>query len=215
MLIRLLVAMALVSVATAEESKWVSLFDGKTLEGWTSSNGGKPGKGWEVVDGSIHRAAKSGDLISAEEFDDFELEFEWRVSPGVNSGLKYRVRKTPAGWIGPEYQILDDAKHSNGKNPKTSASAMYVMFPASESKALAPVGEWNRSKIVVSGKKLEHWLNGKLVVAAEVGSEAWAAAKKSSKFAKIEGYGEPGPGKILLQDHGGEVWFRSLRIRAL
>jgi len=210
----LFAAVALSAIpALAEEGGWRPLFDGKTLEGWTSPGGGKPGDGWEVVDGVLHRAGRGGDLISAAEFGDFELEFEWKVAAKANSGVKYRVRKSPQGWLGPEYQVLDDAGHPNGKVPKTSAAALYDVLPPAADKALRPVGEWNRSKVVAVGDRIEHWLNGKRVVAVRVGSAEWEAARKAGKFAKLAGFAAPGPGRILLQDHGDEVWFRSIRVR--
>jgi hypothetical protein len=193
----------------------VSLFNGKDLTGWNSAKGGEPGKGWEVQDGVIHRAGGGGDLVSEKEYADFELEFEWKISKGGNSGVKYRLRKTPAGWIGAEYQVLDDAGHPNGKGADTSAGSLYEVIPAAKEKDLKPAGEWNTSKVVAKGDTLEHWLNGKLTLKIDTGSKEWAAGKKASKFAKVEGFAEAGPGRILLQDHGDEVWFRAIRIKEL
>ncbi|WP_193211588.1 3-keto-disaccharide hydrolase [Luteolibacter marinus] len=213
MLREIVIAGLMVGAATAEEPAWISLFDGKTLSGWTSATGGKPGEGWKVEEGSIHRAGKAGDLISEKEFTDFELEFDWKVAKGANSGVKYRVQKTAGGWLGPEYQVLDDTGHPNGKVADTSAASLYEIVPAAKDKALKPPGEWNHSRIVAKGTVLEHWLNGKQVVKIDIEGTDWPGLKKDSKFAKVDGFAGPAAGHILLQDHGDEVWFRSIRIR--
>ncbi len=211
----LFLAAMLLTGATAAENPWINLFDGKSLAGWTSTGGDKPGEGWKVERGVLHRAAAGGDLLSEREFSDFELEVEWMISAKGNSGVKYRVRKASGGWLGPEYQLLDDAGHSNGKNPETSAGALYEIAPPAAEKSLKPAGKWNRTCIVAKGPVLEHWLNGKLVLRLDTTSEKWAAAKKDSKFARVEGFGEAGPGRILLQDHGDGVRFKVVRIREL
>ncbi len=189
---------------------WKSLFDGKTLTGWETAAGQPVTKGWIVEDGCIFRKEKGGSINTVDEYKDFELEFEWSISPKGNSGVKYRFKNG----LGPEYQVLDDVGHKNGKNPLTSAAAMYAMFPCNDQKTVQPVGEFNKSRIVVKGTKLEHWLNGKKVVEADTASEAWAKAKAASKFKGKAGYGEDA-GKIHLQDHGNPVKFRNIRIRVL
>lgn len=201
--------------AYGAEEKSVSLFDGKTLDGWESAKGGKPGEGWKVEEGCIHRVGGGGDLLSKGEYGDFVLEFEWKISAGGNSGVKYRVRKSPGGWLGPEYQVLDDAGHPNGKVADTSAGSLYEVVPASKDKVLLPAGQWNRSKIVAKGSVLEHWLNNQLVLKIDTSGKDWPDLKKASKFAKMEDFAGPGKGRILLQDHGDEVWFRAIRIEKL
>lgn len=215
MLRELFLSVFIVGITSAEESDWTSLFDGKSLAGWTSANGGKPGDGWKIEDGCIHRAGKSGDIVSEKEYKDFEFEFEWKISAKGNSGVKYRVQKSPGGWLGPEYQVLDDAGHPNGKVADTTAASLYEIAPAAKDKDLKPAGEWNISKIVAKGTVLEHWLNGKLAMRIDTTSEEWAKLKKDSKFAKMEGFAGPAAGHLLLQDHGDEVWFRNLRIHTL
>lgn len=206
----------LATQALAEEKEWTSLFDGKSLAGWTSAAGGEPGKGWKVEEGTIHRAAAGGDLISEKEYQDFELEFEWKISAKGNSGVKYRVHKASGGgWLGPEYQVLDDAGHPNGKIEDTTAASLYEVVPAAKDKALKPVGEWNQSRIVARGTTLEHWLNGKLAMKIDTAGKEWPELKKASKFAKREDFAGPAAGRLLLQDHGDAVWFRAIRIREL
>lgn len=205
----------LLAAAVQGAEKPVSLFDGKTLDGWESAKGGKPGDGWKVEDGCIHRAGGGGDLISKDQYGDFILEFEWKISAGGNSGVKYRVRKSPGGWLGPEYQVLDDAGHPNGKVADTSAGSLYEIVPVSKDKVLLPAGQWNRSKIVAKGSVIEHWLNNQLVLKIDTSGKDWPDLKKASKFAKMEDFAGPGKGHILLQDHGNEVWFRGIQIEKL
>jgi hypothetical protein len=215
MLRNLLLASFIAASASAKDADWTPLFDGKSLNGWTSGNGGKPGDGWKVEDGAIHRAGKAGDIISAKEYKDFEFEFEWKISAKGNSGVKYRVQKSPGGWLGPEYQVLDDKGHPNGKVADTTAGSLYEVAPAAKDKDLKPVGEWNVSKIVAKGTVLEHWLNGKLAVKIDTKSKEWEKLKKDSKFATVADFAGPAAGHLLLQDHGDEAWFRNLRIREL
>jgi hypothetical protein len=204
-------------VACADESGWTNLFDGKTLAGWKSYSGGPIGSQWVVEDGAIHLAAGGGgNIVTEKEFGDFELQFQWKVAPGANSGVMYRVRpgdKAPY-MSGPEYQVLDDTGHRNGSDPKTSAAALYGLIAGAE-KELQPVGEWNTGKIVVKGNHVEHWLNGRKVVAADVGTDAWRVLIADSKFKEWPQFAAAPRGMICLQDHGDKVWFRDLKIRDL
>ncbi|MEM9479587.1 MAG: DUF1080 domain-containing protein [Verrucomicrobiota bacterium] len=198
----------------ASAGEWKSLFDGKTLAGWDNGKGGEPGAGWVVEDGAIHRKDKGGQIYTTEEFGDFEFEFEWKVAKGANSGVKYKITKFDKSLLGPEFQVLDDDNHGNGKNPMTSAGSIYALFAPSKDKVLKPIGEWNTAKIVVDGSRFEHWLNGKKVLEVDTASEAWAKAVGASKFKNIaDGFGKNEQGKIMLQDHGDKVWFRNLRIK--
>jgi len=204
-----------------EDAGWVALFDGATTDGWRGiGKDAFPGKGWDIVDGCLHHLPKGGggDLVTTTEFGDFELEFEWRVAEGANSGVKYRVRDEPGtgSAFGPEYQVLDDANHSNGKNALTSAGSLYaVAAPAKTEGLLKPVGEFNHARIVARGERLEHWINGTRVVDIALDSDAWAKAVGASKFASRADFASAGPGRIALQDHSDEVWYRNLRIREL
>ncbi len=200
-----------------ERLGWRRIFDGATLDGWHAF--GRPGTlpdGWTVEEGALHHRAgmRGGDLVSDASFGDFELEFEWRVAPGANSGVKYRFRDDAAlgAVLGPEYQILDDAGHADGGRPETSAAALYALVPASK-KVPAPAGSWNRARIVSRGEHVEHWLNGARVLAAEIGSADWEARRAASKFAAHPDFGRARPSPIALQDHGDAVWFRELKIR--
>jgi len=187
------------------------LFDGKTTAGWRRFRGSGT-EGWAVVGGALQRVKGGADLVSEAEFTDFELRFEWKIPRGGNSGVLYRVtEEDDATWkTGPEYQILDDAGHPDGRDPKTSAASMYGLFPPL-GKRLAPVGKWNTASIVVQGWQVEHWLNGVVVVHAELTPQAVA----SSKFAVYPHFAAGEKGRIALQDHGAAVAFRRIRIRPL
>jgi len=202
-----------------ERAGWRLLFDGRTLSGWREfTRGGPPGDGWVAEDGAIkiEAGASVGDLVTEGQYRDFELAFEWRVSPGANSGVMLRVSDAGNATYstGVEYQILDDSQHADGADAKTSAAALYGMI-AAEPKELAPVGEWNRGRIVMVGNRCEHWLNGQLVVRYEIGTDEWDARIAGSKFAGWEGFGVQPSGRIALQNHGDEVWFRDVKIRDL
>ncbi|MBK1827190.1 3-keto-disaccharide hydrolase [Haloferula rosea] len=193
-----------------DQEEWTSLFDGKTFNGWTTMKGKPVTNGWKVVDGAMHRASAGGDIITEAKFKDFILEFEWKISEGGNSGVKYRVQ----GATGIEYQVLDDQKHADSKNPTHRAASFYDLLAAPDSKPIKPVGEWNQARIVAKGPKLEHWLNGTLVAELDQSSDDWKTRFESSKYKKVENFGTPAS-PILLQDHRDPVWFRNLRIKEL
>lgn len=191
---------------------WTSLFDGESLAGW-KAYGGKELKGWSVVNGCIVRAGGGPDIITDQLYDNFELEFEFQLAAGTNSGVKYRVDTAGMAPIGPEYQIQDDARFPDMAIEHTSAS-LYDVIEA-RGAAVAPPGLWNRARIVARGDRIEHWLNGEPVMATTVGSDIWNASLAGSKFQGRGAAFARGKGPILLQQHGGEVWFRSLRVRPL
>ncbi len=195
----------------------VVLFDGKSLDKWRGYKKEKIGKGWKVADGVLmFDGSGGGDIVTKDEFENFELTLQWKVSPGANSGIMYRVTMGDGApyLSGPEYQILDDAKHRDGKNAKTSAAALYGLYSA-DNKKLAEVGKWNTAKIVHVGNKVEHWLNGVKVVSAEIGSEDWKKRVANSKFRNWKKFGASKKGRIALQDHGDKIWFRDIKIKKL
>ncbi len=196
---------------------WVLLFDGKTTTGWKKP-GGKafPDKGWEVVDGTLHHKPKGGggDIITEQPYENFEFAWEWKLADGANSGMKYRVADVPGAVYGPEYQMLDDAKQADGKNPKTSTGSLYQIYAPNE-KRKVNVGGWNSSKVVVNGNHCEHWLNGEKIVEYEFFSDDWKAGVEKSKFKGNPKYAQPAKGHIAIQDHGDEVWVRNIKIKVL
>lgn len=197
---------------------WITLFDGTDLSAWRGYQRTDAPSGWHVRDGLLAFApgVEGGDLITRDQFDDFELRLEWRVGPAGNSGIFYRATEDREEiWHGAhEMQILDDAGHRDGGDPSTSAGAAYALYPPSAD-VVRPTGEWNQVRIVASGPHVEHWLNGVKVVEYEIGSEDWNRRMRASKFIERPGFGESPRGHIGLQDHGDPVWYRDIRIRPL
>jgi Domain of Unknown Function (DUF1080) len=198
------------------EAGWQLLFDGQTTAGWRGYRMDSMPAGWQVVEGALTRVDSAGDIITTNQYGKFELALEWQVAKGGNSGIFYRVKEDlEYPWSsGLEMQVLDDARHPDGRSPLTSAGALYGIYPAPRGVARA-AGEWNGVRIVSTGSHVEHWLNGVKVVEAELGSPDWVARVKGSKFAKMPGYGQNDSGHIGLQDHGDWVAYRNIKIRAL
>jgi hypothetical protein len=228
-----------------QKAGWRLLFDGRTLTGWRGLGYDTvPTAHWVVVNGAIKKIASGnvprvadgrplvgGDLMTRDSFADFELSFEWKVTPGANSGVKYNVSEamslaqggagTQGGpthsALGFEYQVLDDDRHEDGKLPTHRSAALYDLIAPNEKKDLHPVGAWNRSRIVFRGNHGEHWLNGQKVVEFELGTARMDSLLAASKYKTIPGFGQrrAGGGHIVLQDHGDEVYFRSIKVRPL
>jgi len=197
-------------------SDWRSLSDGRTLDAWRGFRRPDVPGGWQMVDGALTRVAEAGDLITREQFADFELTLDWMVAEGGNSGILYRVTEDADATYqtGPEMQVLDDARHADGRSPLTSAGAVYGLYPAQKG-IVHPAGEWNSVRIVARGAQVEHWLNDTRVAAYELDSPEWKARVAASKFNAWPGYGRAASGHIALQDHGDRVAFRRIRIRPL
>jgi len=195
---------------------WRLLFDGQTTQGWRGWRKDHCPEGWQVINGCLVRVAPAGDLTTIEEFDDFELSLEWRISPGGNSGIFFRAdERLEYPWqSAPEMQVLDNAEHPDGKNPRTSAGANYALHAPSRD-VTQPVGLFNRVRIVACGNHVEHWLNDVKVVEYELGSPEWEKLVAESKFKTMPHYGRVRRGHIVLQDHGDKVWYRNIKIRPL
>lgn len=198
---------------------WMLLFDGKSTDGWHSYQKKTfPAKGWVVEDGWLHGLGQGGgDILSDGEYDQFELQWEWKLAPAGNSGLKYFVLETRKSALGHEYQMLDDALNPDGKVAagKHITASFYDVLRPTVSPPTRPMGEINQSRILVRGNHVEHWLNGTKVLEYECGSPAVQAAVAESKFKNVAGFGNCVKGHILLQDHGSNVWFRDIKIRRL
>jgi hypothetical protein len=195
---------------------WQLLFDGESTGHWRGFRSESFPDGWVVVDGTLHRADKAGDIITKEQFQDLEFSIEWKVAGPGNSGLFFRVSEDEEQvWkTGPEYQILNNDVHPDGQNPKTQASANYALHAPTKDMC-KPVGEWNHSKILVDGNHVEHWLNGEKVVEYELFSDDWEKRVAESKFSKFPRYGREPEGHLALQDHNDPVWYRNIKVRPL
>jgi hypothetical protein len=195
---------------------WKLLFDGKDASQWRGYKMDKLPDGWKVENGALVRH-EGPDIVTKEEYESFELQIDWKISEGGNSGVMFKVQETdgPPYVTGPEAQILDNVK---GGDPQ-KAGWMYALYPASVD-TTKPVGEWNHfvlkcQKTPAGTYKCEHWMNGTKYVEYEIGSEDWNARVAKSKFAKMPGFGKSAKGHICLQDHGAEVAFRNIKIRVL
>jgi hypothetical protein len=198
------------------DSGWQTLFDGTSTEAWRGYQMDSFPAAWEIVDGALTRVADGPDIITREQFANFDLELEWMVPPKGNSGIMYRVTEADSATYrtGPEYQLLDDAGHADGADRLTSAGAAYGFHAAPEG-LVKPAGQWNTARIVARGNHIEHWLNGTRALEYEIGSPEWEARLKQTKFDAWKGYGRSARGHIALQNHGDRAAFRNIRIRTL
>ena len=202
---------------TAQGSGWRSLFDGTSTDAWRGYKSTTLPTEWKVVDGTLAKAQPTDDLVSKDQFGDFELEWEWKIGSGGNSGVFYRASEEydHVYWSAPEYQLLDDANARDGQNRLTSAGADYALYPSPPG-VVKPAGEWNASRIVARGAHVEHWLNGIKLLEYELWSPDWEAKVKASKFGEWPNYGRAKKGHIAIQgDHEGRLAFRNIRIREM
>ena len=214
--------------ASEKAAGWRLLWDGKTSNGWRSARSMEfPKGGWEIKDGILiinetggAESAAAGDIITCDKFSDFELKVDFKITPGANSGIKIFVdsslNKGEGSSIGPEFQILDDARHPDaklGKDGNRTVGSLYDMIPAPKDKNVNPVGEWNNARILSRGKHVTFWLNGEKTVEFERGSKAWRDTVANSKYKVWPAFGELPEGHILLQDHGNQVFYRNIKIR--
>jgi type 1 glutamine amidotransferase len=198
---------------------WVLLFDGTGTDQFRGfKQEGFPAEGWVVEDGAIrHVAGKGGgDIMTREQYANYEFACEWKVAPKGNSGIIYRCTEDGGATYvtGPEMQVLDNAGHADGHNGKTSAGALYGLI-ASAHDVVRPAGEWNSVRLVVNGDHVEHWANGWKILEYELNSPQWDALVNDSKFKDWKDFGRKPKGHIALQDHGDDVWYRNIRVKPL
>ncbi len=207
---------------------WELLFDGRSMAKWRGAHKETfPEQGWMVEDGILALHAESGgesteagDIVTREQFSDFDLYLEFKLSPGANSGIKYFVteqEKTSASAIGLEYQLLDDARHEDakaGRDGNRTVASLYDLIPAGD-KPIREPGMWNMAGIISMGHAVEHYLNGSKVLTFERGSKEFRDLVANSKYKIWENFGEADSGYILLQEHGNDVFFRNIKIKRL
>jgi len=216
-----------VETTASQEEEWISLFNGENLEGWTNYNKETVGPAWKVEDGVLFLDASNkedwqvnggGDIVTNEIFGDFHLKLDWKISENGNSGIMFLVQelndfKYP--WnTGPEYQLLDNDGHPDGKITKHRTGDLYDLIESSE-EASKPVGEWNTSEIIVNDGQLTFKLNGVTTVSTTLWDDSWKTLIAGSKFKDMKGFGQYHEGKIALQDHGNNVWFKNIMIKKL
>ncbi|HVI48717.1 MAG TPA: DUF1080 domain-containing protein [Chitinophaga sp.] len=212
---------------SAKEKKegWQLLFDGKTTSGWHTYLQSSASTAWKVSDGALEldqeakkNGAPGGDLVTNNEYENYELTLEWKISEGGNSGIIFGVHEDPefkATYLtGPEMQVLDDDKHPDGKINKHNAGDLYDLKKSAQ-KAVKPVGQWNTVKIRKKDGQLTFWLNNVKTVETTIGSPEWDELVANSKFKNWKGFGKYAKGHIALQDHGNQVWYRSIKIREI
>ena len=196
---------------------WRVLFDGKSLEHWKGYKTDSVPAGWRVEQGALVKDTQVADIVSKDQFGDFELELDWRIGKAGNSGLFYRGTEEydHIYWSAPEYQLLDDLEASDNKTRLTCAGAAYALYPSPPGH-LKTVGDWNRTRIVAKGSHVEHWLNSTKLLEYELGSADWKEKVAASKFKDWPNYGKAASGHIAMQgDHSGTLAFRNIRIREL
>ena len=221
--ISILLCTSLSPLAPAADSAapWKVLFDGTTSAGWRGFRQDSFPVHWRVEDGCLRLLARAdrppnarGDIVTAEQYDNFELELEWRVALGGNSGIKYLINEDGERPVSFEMQVIDNERHRDARDPKRSAGSLYDLIEPT-SKTVRPVGEFNQVRIVVRGASVQHWLNGVKIVEFDRSSSAFRELVANSKFRTISSFGQAVRGHVLLQDHGDEVWYRNIRIRPL
>ena len=208
-----------------QKGDWEILFDGKSVDKWKGKSiDGFPVKGWKIENGSLYRAESGGgDIITKEKYSNFELVFQFNLTEGANSGIKYFVdtlvnlETGNVTFNGPEYQIIDDFNNMHVKddpNGLSSTASAYLLY-APEGKKLNPQGQWNTGRIIAKNGHVEHWLNGVRVVKYKRGSKDFLKRKAETKFKNDKNYGELKSGHILITDHEDTVYFKDIKIRKL
>lgn len=218
-------------VTSEQKDGWELLFDGSNTDQWRSAKGNDfPSKGWVINDGELQvlpsnggESTNGGDIITKKQYSAFDLSFQFKLSPGANSGVKYFVtlkEQNTGSAIGPEFQLLDDALHPDakqGKNGNRTLASLYDLITSKkDTRFIKPIGEWNTGRIIATkDKKVTYFLNGLEVLSFVRGSDEFRALVSDSKYKVWENFGEAEQGHILLQDHGDAVSFRSIKIRDL
>ena len=211
-----LMLMLLTSAASGND--WVPLFPQDNFSQWmTQKHEAVSAPAWSIESGVVNldrSKGRGGNILTRRMYGDFELVFEWKVVTGANNGIKYRVNDFAGRTLGCEYQVIDDHTKTNLR-PKHRTASLYDVYETRPHDVLMPAGEYNRGRIIVQGNRIEHWLNGHLMVRAFVGSPEWNERISQSKFSDVEGFGVTPSGYIMITDHGSKVWYRNMFVRDL
>ena len=206
------------SAGNAVAQNYTNLLQDRSLHHWMLRNGKTVEKGWVFdPDGALHLVGKGEDILTQSEYQNFDLWFDFRISEKGNSGIKYRVQKYGSSWLGPEYQIQDDAAFPQ-QSPKHNTASLYDLVdrssPIFERRCL-PLSDWSVGRIIVQHNRIRHWMNGNLIIDEHTESQHFSDAVHASKFKDTAGFGTNSSGRIMLTDHGSEVWYRNVYIRNL
>ncbi|APZ94231.1 hypothetical protein Fuma_03855 [Fuerstiella marisgermanici] len=212
----LLILFSLCPTGTATAQTYHNLLAGDRLDQWSKVNGDPVGDGWKIEDGGVlHLSGKGGNIVTREKYGDFELWFEFRISEKGNSGIKYRVKPYGKRWLGLEYQILDDAAYPKLTRSHLTASLYDLVTPIPQTTRLKPDGEFNVGKIRVKNQRVQHWVNGQLMIDQCLTGPDWREHVAKSKFNNQPEFGENVLGQIMLTDHNSDVWLRNVFVRRL
>lgn len=218
--------MAQDNTLTKKEQKdgWRLLFDGKTTTGWRNFNSNRIGSAWKVQDGalfldnSVSQREERGDIITQDQFENFELTMDWKIDSCGNSGIIFNVVEDPKYryvWLtGPEMQVLDNNCHPDAKIEKHRAGDLYDLIKSNK-ETVKPAGEWNTAKLISNKGKYEFWLNGNKAVEFTMHDAQWDQMVAASKFKTMPDFGKATRGHLALQDHGDKVWFKNIKIREI
>ena len=208
----------LASTSSVQGQQYTNLLRDGSLSQWMLPNGNLVENGWQVEPGGVlHLVGKGDNIITRDEYQDFDLWFEYRIAEKGNSGIKYRVQKFGNSWLGCEYQIQDDSAFPK-LDPKHHTASLYDVFDKSNAifeRKYAPADQYNVGRIVISNNRIRHWMNGNLIIDELDCSARFHEAVQNSKFKDDEGFGTNHSGRLMLTDHGSEVWYRNLYIRRL
>lgn len=212
----------------AADSGWISLFDGKTTAGWHTYGKTSVGEAWKIADNALYldttqkqdwQTKGGGDIVTNDEYENFDLKLEWKIAKDGNSGIIFYVNEDTSKYkyvwnTGPEMQVLDNDGHPDGKINKHRAGDLYDLISCSK-ETVKPVGEWNEAEIVANKGKLDFFLNGTNVVSTTMWDSSWTQLLAGSKFKDMKDFGTYKKGRIALQDHGNTVWYRNIKIKKL
>lgn len=204
------------------KGKWETLFNGKNFTSWKGYLKENVPSAWQIEGDAMVLNGSGGDIVTIKEYGNFELELEWKISEGGNSGIMYHVHEDPkfsnTYTTGPEMQIIDNEHHPDakaGKNNNRVAGSLYDMIAPSDLTTCKPAGQWNVVRLIINNGKAEHYINGKKIVEYPIRGPQWDKMVSESKFKTWEAFAKYPVGHIALQDHGNKVWFRNIRIREL
>lgn len=215
--------------SSIKNNDWQLLFDGKTTAGWHTYGKDSAGKAWKAEESTLHLDASvkngwqtkdGGDIVTNNEYENFDLKLEWKISEGGNSGIMFYVQEDTSKYqypwsTGPEMQVCDNEKNEDGKIDKARAGDLYDLVASSSQKFVKPAGQWNRIEIISDKGKLDFYMNGEHVLSTTLWNDAWKNLIANTKFKTMPGFGTFKKGKIALQDHGADVWYRNIKIKKL